>query len=524
MTGAAARATRCRAVSRIAATGVTVLGTLVLGGWAFDVPLLKSIVPGLATMKPNTALCFILGGVSLGLQVVRPDWVTGRRIARLCGVLVLLIGAATLAEYLTHADLGLDALLFRGVPSAPSSPYPLRMSHMTALSFTCIGAAFLLLDSRRAPAAAEILTFVAVLVALVALVGYAYGVRALYAVDPFSSVALHTAVCFAALGVGMLCARPERGMIAVLISDTAGGAMARRLLPVALALPLVFGWLRLEGERAGLYPTAFGTGTYAVTNVVIFVAAIVWCAAWLSRADAERRRAEQELKRSNEELEHFAYVASHDLQEPLRMVRSYAQLLERRYRDKLDTEGHEFIAYLVDGATRMQRLIQDLLTYSRVGTRGQPLAPTSAGAVLENVLATLKASIADAGARVTHDALPTVAADAVQLEHLFLNLISNALKFRGSEPPAVHVSAARANGAWVFSVRDNGIGIDPRHFDRIFVMFQRLHTREQYPGTGIGLAICRKIVERHGGRIWVESQPDQGSTFSFTLPATGASA
>src|SRR5256885_14046598 len=339
------------------------------------------------------------------------------------------------------------------------------------------------------------------LVSLTALVGYVYGVRALYAVAPCSAVASHPGLAPLALGLGILGARPDRGMVAVVIGDTAGGALARRLLPVALGLPLALGWLRLEGERAGLYPTAFGTGTYAVSNVLIFVAAILWYAATLIRSDAERLHAEQELKRSNEELERFAYVASHDLQEPLRMVRSYAQLLERRYRGKLDRDADEFIAYLVDGATRMQRLIEDLLAYSRVGTRGQPLAPTSAAAVLEGVLGTLRPVIEEARARVTYDPLPTVAADAVQLEHLFLNLITNALKFRGPEPPAVHVSATPQDGGGVFSVRDNGIGIAPDQVHRLLVMFQRTHSREQYPGTGIGLAICRKIVERHGGPI-----------------------
>ena len=421
-----------------------------------------------------------------------------------------------------HASLGLDGLLFR-VPHPPAGqPYPERMSQMTALSFACAGTALLLRPAQWARTATQILSLIVALVALTALVGYAYGVRALYAVDPFSSVALLTALGLAALALGILCARPDRGLVAVSIGDTAGGALARRLLPVALGLPLALGWLRLEGERAGLYPTAFGTGTYAVLNVLIFVAAILWYAAALSRSDAERLHAEQELKRSNEELERFAYVASHDLQEPLRMVRSYAQLLEKRYRGKLDRDADEFIAYLVDGATRMQRLIEDLLAYSRVGTRGQPFAPTSAGAVLEGVLGTLRPVIEEARARVTYDPLPTVAADAVQLEHLFLNLITNALKFRGPEPPAVHISAAARDGDWVVSVRDNGIGIDPEQFDRLFVMFQRLHSREQYPGTGIGLAICRKIVERHGGRIWVESAPGRGAVFHFSLSPEGA--
>ena len=244
------------------------------------------------------------------------------------------------------------------------------------------------------------------------------------------------------------------------------------------------------------------------------------------RAEAIRARAEKrlehyaaELERSNKELEQFAYIASHDLQEPLRMVTSYLQLLERRYKDQLDESADDFIGYAVDGAARMQRLIQDLLTYSRVSTRAKPIEPTNCADVLNHALANLKLAVEESGAAVTFDDLPTVAADATQLIQVFQNLIGNAIKFCHKDPPRIHVSAKRKGSNWLFSVCDNGIGIAPEHTERIFLIFQRLHTREEYPGTGIGLAVCKKIVERHDGRIWVESQPGEGSTFYFTIPA-----
>ena len=231
----------------------------------------------------------------------------------------------------------------------------------------------------------------------------------------------------------------------------------------------------------------------------------------------------QELERSNAELEQFAYVASHDLQEPLRTVSSFTELLAQEYGDRLDGEAKEYIEFIVDGALRMQQLVKDLLLYSRVNTRGKAFAPTDCETVLKRVLSNLQFVIVQGESQVTHDPLPDVYADESQVQQLFQNLISNALKFRAEDPPHVHISvisnADEPSGDWTFCVSDNGIGIEPEYREQIFEIFQRLHSRRVYAGTGIGLAICRKIVQRHGGQIWVEDSPEKGAAFYFTLPS-----
>ena len=238
----------------------------------------------------------------------------------------------------------------------------------------------------------------------------------------------------------------------------------------------------------------------------------------LHQAD-EMAKLARELERSNAELEKFAFVASHDLQEPLNLVSSYVQLLEMRYQDQLDEDAKEFIGFAVEGVNHMQTLIDDLLAYSRVGTKGKEFAPTDVETVLNRALTNLQSRILESGAAIAHDPLPTVIADDTQLTQLFQNFLSNAIKFRSDRPLEIQIGVRQQNRMWLFSVRDNGIGIEPQFCDRIFLIFQQLHARDEYPGTGIGLAICKKIVERHGGSIWVESQFGRESTFYFTIPA-----
>lgn len=237
----------------------------------------------------------------------------------------------------------------------------------------------------------------------------------------------------------------------------------------------------------------------------------------IASVENELIKTTEELKRSNAELEQFAYVASHDLQEPLRMVANFTELLAKRYKGKFDTEADEFIEFILDGATRMQTLIRDLLSYSRVGSQAKELEPTSSEKVFREVLTHLGLAIEQSGAQITSDPLPMVMADRSQLGQVFQNLIANAIKFHSDQTPQIHVSAKEKEGQWVFSVQDNGIGIEPEYFERIFIMFQRLHGKNEYKGTGIGLAVCKRIIDRHGGKIWLESTKSKGSTFYFSL-------
>jgi signal transduction histidine kinase len=299
--------------------------------------------------------------------------------------------------------------------------------------------------------------------------------------------------------------------------------------------PLPTGQLRIQHATVTAVPAQDGTGYHALFTLQDVTDQTRRLQEYQQMRDraltevTERRQAEEalqryaaELQRSNQELEQFAYVSSHDLQEPLRMVASYCQLLQRRYAHKLDPAANEFIGYAVAGVTRMQSLIRDLLLYSRLGRQGAPFGRVDSAFVLTCALGNLSTTLAESEAEVTHDPLPSVIGDERKLVQLFQNLIGNAIKYCDKQPPRVHIRAEHRDGMWEFLVQDNGIGIEEQYAEQIFGVFQRLHTRDEYPGTGIGLAICKKIAEQHGGRIWVESTLGQGACFHFTIADQGA--
>ena len=287
---------------------------------------------------------------------------------------------------------------------------------------------------------------------------------------------------------------------------------------VATAIAVVCGiavWYTVAGHG----PFAVSSLNQSLLLLQAFMSTVAVTGLVLAAVLAERRAVDARLRRVNEDLEQFVHVAAHDLQEPLRSVVNFAELLDRRNRHRLDGEAREFLGFVVAGVTRMQRILSDLLLLSRIDGRRVSREELDCERILANVREGLKVALEEAGAALTHDPLPRVKADGTLLELVFQNLIGNAIKFRGRESPRIHVAARRDGADWVFSVRDNGIGIDPQHFGTIFEMFQRLHPSERYPGGGIGLTICKKIVERHDGRIWLESQGSGGTTFYFTVPA-----
>jgi signal transduction histidine kinase len=516
-----------KTVSEILSIIIIIIGIIVLIGWAFDIPLFKSPGPDFPTIKSNVALCFILIGASLWLQQTKRINVHNRRAAQILATIVLIIGLLTFIEHIFNLNFGLDQILFMEPYGALNTSSPNRIAFIAAIELVIISTALLILDKKvNKHAPAQYLMILGGILALMVLLGYLYNAPEFYQIYYYNAASIYEGISFMLILLAVLAARPETGFIKVLTSGEYGSVFGLRILLVLAVISIFLGWLRILGQNMGYYSAAFGTALYTI-SVLIILSIFVWNSILsFNKTDRKRKEANKELKknleeleRSNRELQSFAFITSHDLQEPLRTMASYAQLIERRYKGQLDPDADEFLEYMVGGAKRMKSMIQGLLDYSQVEAKSNQFKEISAEKALDNALSNLQYSIDQCHAEVKHDPLPWIFADESQIVRVFQNLIGNALKFRKKdETPKIHISAKKDDNEWIFSVKDNGIGIEDQYFDKIFEVFKRLHAIGEYSGAGIGLSIVKRIIDRHGGHMWVKSSPGKGSTFYFTIP------
>ncbi|MHB8859158.1 MAG: sensor histidine kinase [Thermoleophilia bacterium] len=509
---------------------------LVIIGWITGARLLTSVRSGYFAMPLSTTGAALLTAGALAMTVYRPGSRPSMIAARGINLVLLAFTVVILLGNIYGTEPSLEERLFgargelNGIPEG-------RMSLIAAVMFLVLNLAVLILGlgSRSKPFHKSVAACLGALVTVgggITLLGYLYGTPLLYG-GSTRPVALLAALSFTLLGAALIIgAGKDSWPLGYFVGN---GVRAQILRTV---LPLVAGFIALEGWLDAVVPNRFDTNPVyvSVITAIVFLGIALYIFTKVAqkigdavdRADRERDLAEarrqaalEELERSNAELQQFAYVASHDLQEPLRVITSYVQLISRRYAELVDDEGREFIDFIVSGTKRMHDLINDLLAYSRAGGRSKPPVALDSNDALNQALANLEVSIKEKGAVINRGMLPEVVGDENQLAQLFQNLIGNAIKYSGDKEPRIDIGADGSDDFWRFSVSDDGIGFDPKYAEKIFVIFQKLHGHERYAGTGIGLAISKRIVEKHGGRIWVESEPGKGSTFYFTIPREG---
>ncbi len=543
-------------------------GLIALAGWALDVEQLKSVLPGLIAMNPLTAICFILSAVALWLRACGQ---LGRqqRLGSVLGAAVALVGGLKLGSYLFGFDIPIDRWLFAGSLGTN------RMAPNTALCFLLSGTALAGLDwvTSRGFWPAQWAVLLVATVSLVSLVGYAYGATSLYQMASYVPIALNTAGAFGVLSAGILFARRDRGVVAVICDSGPGGVMARRMLPALVAVPCVLGWLRIAGERRGYYDSEFGTALMASVTVTLFVIIAGRIAAELNRADVARREAEQQIRRLNDELEQrvaertadlaaanadlqqknqenelFVYSVSHDLRSPLVNLQGFSQELAlvtgsireliqnsgmpadkaERGLELIDVDMHRAVHFIQTAVSRLGGIIDALLRLSRAGRVEYQLQTIDTNQLVARIVESMSSTLFDRGVAVQLAELPPCWGDPTAIEQVFANLIGNAASYLDPARAGVIETGCLAadstaegdSAATIYYVKDNGLGIDPAYHGKVFQALKRLHP-EVAAGEGIGLAIVKRIVDRHGGEIWFESSVGVGTTFYVKLPRSG---
>lgn len=518
--------------ARYQAYAVIGISLVVLFGWIFDLDLLKQVIPETVSMNPLTAVLFILSGSSLILVSDRKEQLN--RIGKLLASLIFIIVLIKLSEYVFNFQKGIDSYLFGEDLQEDNNLYlSNRMASNTALCFLMM-AINLFLYKVKGPLMLwiyQILSFGIMALSLLSFIGYLYVVDLFYSLLVKIPMAVHTAFCFLLLGVALLLSRPKMGITAQISSENVGGKVARRIVPMVVIVPVFVGALILQFQIEEIYGLDFGMAILTLSIIVFFLIISLTVVSRLNKTDKARQNAENnlwstvedlenrtsELTRSNKELETFSYTLSHDLKSPLRAINSYAKIIQNDYHDNLDEDGRKMLATIARNGAEMGNLIESLLNLAHLGKQGLASKPINMHRLAQEVTETLKISM-QSNINVQIESLPPAIGDEVLIGKVFENLISNALKYSSKESNAnVSIGFKTKENKNVYFVKDNGAGFDMKHYDKLFLIFHRLHTQDEFKGTGIGLAIARKIVGFHKGEIWAEALIGKGATFYFSL-------
>ena len=523
-----------KSFSKIASITAIIIGLVVIIGWTFNIESFKSIFPNIVAMKANTALCIILIGISLFYlnqkQITNPKL----RIAQICAIIVVIIGFLTIIEYLFNYNIGIDQLLFKEQIGAVLTTNPGRMAESTAFNFLLIGVSLLIIDLKNRYGNSTYQSFVLVAgsISLFSFAGYIYGATTSYS-NIITPMALNTSIAFIIICLGLLFLRPDQGIMGTFTSSLIGGVMARRLLPPTILILLIIGIIRIIGENLGLYDVATGV-TITIISAVIILSFLIWKSAEsLNQIDLEARKTKEklelsnktlekqtkQLKDANDELESFAFSISHDLRTPLRAIDGYSRVLLKRYEDKLDDQGKRFLHNVRDNTNRMAHLIDDILALSRAGRTELKKSNVDMEALIKHVFKELKPTAEGREVQLKVHSLPLVYSDRTAMHQILTNLISNSIKFtEHKENPIIEIGAEKGKTETTYYLKDNGAGFNMKYYNKLFDLFQRLHSQKEFEGTGVGLAIVKRLLNRQGGRIWAESKVNKGATFFFTLP------
>ncbi len=512
----------------VGASFLTVLiGALVLFGWEFGIQILTRVVSESPPMRPNTAVALILSGIAL-LLIQRPDTIR-MRLGQACALVVAAIGLVTVTEYATGQDFGIDNPLSAVLPISRALP-PMALD--TSLSIVGIGLALLLVDTviDRQFYPAHLLSLSVLVFSSLALLGYLYGIPILFDFASLHGMPLHTTIGFVIMSLGILFVRPDHGFMALFCSDGPGGILARRLLLGGIAIPFLLDWLGFRGVEAGWYSPALESVIHVMLVSILLGALILITSSGLEQIDLRRKQTEderaqalQKLEVTNRELEAFSYSVSHDLRTPLAAMKNLVKLALDEHAGTLSPEASRILNLAYRNASEMDLLIQGLLSFSSETRRPLNKQALDPARVAQDVFAEMEKERSGRRIEFQLDPMPPCLADPVLLKQVYRNLIANAMKFTRARPTArIHVGAQQQDQETAYFVRDNGVGFDPAQAQQLFGVFQRLHSEDEYEGTGVGLAIVQRIIHRHGGHVWAEGNVDKGATFYFTLGAGDA--